>query len=328
MVQAAFDKLLGTIGLSASQKSQGSTSHQYVRGLLDKKWQSDSSFPWLVEGDFLSGSYARGTKIHPLNDIDVMVVLDGTGLTAFDKGQTLNAEVRGAGTAGSPVNSYTYNQFGHISSKMVLEKFHDALKETYPNSEIKKHGQAVNVWLDSYQLGLDIVPCFHIMPRDGRRDFYYIPAGGDQHTWLSTNPKIDKEIVDAMDTFHDGKFKPVVRLLKHWNEVHNASRLESYHIETVAVYALGWEQKITDHADGVRRFFSNAGIHLQNPCPDMTQLGGPVDTYLSQEARQATVQKLREALQHLTTPPSAGLITLPAHQLGGWRKIYGVSFGV
>ncbi len=41
MVQAAFDKLLGTIGLSASQKSQGSTSHQHVRGLLDNKRQAE-----------------------------------------------------------------------------------------------------------------------------------------------------------------------------------------------------------------------------------------------------------------------------------------------
>ncbi len=98
MVQPAFEKLLGKIGVSQAQRSQGSTSHQHIRGLLDSKWQSDSSFPWLTDGDFLSGSYARGTKIYPLDDIDVMVVIDGTGLNAIRGGQVLDAEVRGDGT--------------------------------------------------------------------------------------------------------------------------------------------------------------------------------------------------------------------------------------
>jgi len=88
MVQSAFEKLLAKIGVSQPQRSQGSISHKHIRELLDNKWQNDSSFPWLTDGDFLSGSYARGTKIHPLNDIDVMMVIDGTGLRAIEKGQS------------------------------------------------------------------------------------------------------------------------------------------------------------------------------------------------------------------------------------------------
>jgi hypothetical protein len=68
------------INLAQGNISQGSTSHTYIRNLLTNRRNSDANFPWLIEGDFLSGSYARGTKLYPLDDIDVMIVLDGTGL--------------------------------------------------------------------------------------------------------------------------------------------------------------------------------------------------------------------------------------------------------
>ena len=83
MIQGAFESQLEKIGVSIAQRSQGSTSHIHVRGLLDNKWRTNSSFPWPIDGDFLSGSYARGTKIRPLDDIDVMMVIDGTGYPRY-----------------------------------------------------------------------------------------------------------------------------------------------------------------------------------------------------------------------------------------------------
>jgi hypothetical protein len=328
MIQSALEKLLTKIGVSQAQKSQGSTSHQHIRGLLDNKWQNDSSFPWLTSGDFLSGSYARGTKIHPLDDIDVMMVIDGTGLRVIEHGQYTNAEVRGSGTEGSPVNTYTYGTQGLISSKRILETFRDAIRESYPNSKIRKNGQAVNIWLDSYGMGLDIVPCFHILPKDGRRDFYYIPQGGESDEWMTTNPKIDAEICDSVDVRHDNKLKPVIRLLKHWNEIHNASRLQSYHLETVAIYVFhNHPDKIQDHATAIRYFFNNAGTWLQNSCQDMTGLGGPVDSYLTPEARQLTLVKIAEAQRAIGLQSNIGAL-LPTNQLQGWRRIYGDTFGI
>ena len=261
MVQTALEKQLSKIGVSQAQRSQGSRSHQHVRGLLDNKWQNDPTFPWLTDGDFLSGSYARETKIHPLDDIDVMIVMDGAGLYAIRLGKILDAEVRGDGTAGNPVAEYTYGSQGLISSKTVLESFRDALKESYPNSSIRRNGQAVNVRLDTYGLGLDIVPCFHIIPRDSTRDFYFIPQGGESHEWMTTNPKIDAEICDTLEKRHGHMFKAVIRLLKHWNEVHNASRLRAYHLETVAAYVFhNHPGRIQDYPGGMRYFSQMLGL--------------------------------------------------------------------
>lgn len=80
-INTALEKLLEThINISQAARSQGSTSHNYIRDVLKGKNDTNSLFPRLVDGDFLSGSYARGTKLKPLDDIDVMVVIDGSGL--------------------------------------------------------------------------------------------------------------------------------------------------------------------------------------------------------------------------------------------------------
>jgi hypothetical protein len=249
-------------------------------------------------------------------------------LFAFDQGQVLDAEVRGSGTVGNPVVNYTYNPQGHISSKMVLEQFRDALKESYPNSVIRNNQQAVNVHLDTYGLGLDIVPCFHIIPRTGGRDFYYIPQGGESHGWMKTNPKIDGEICDAINARHGDKFKPVVKLLKHWNEVHNSSRLQSYHLETVAAYIFdNHPDQIKDYPTAIHYFFTNAAPYFQNVCQDMTTIGGPVDSYLTPENRRLTLVKIGEAKGILDSHNRLGGLIPSNNLLSGWRKIYGLTFG-
>ncbi len=239
------------------------------------------------------------------------------------------AEVRGHGTTGNPVNDYTYGEHHLISSKRVIEIFRDGLKESYPNSEIKKTGQSVHVWLDSYGMGIDVVPCFHIIPRDGSRDFYYIPKGGDSHEWMTTNPKIDAEIVDGLDKRHGNKFKPIVKIIKYWNQVHNGSRLQSYHLETIISHMFhAHPGEIQDYPTAVRYFFNNVDGYFANACADMTGLGDPVDTYLTDEDRRLTRVKASQAKQAIA---SQGLIGLPlptTQRLSGWRQIFGNNFGL
>ncbi len=323
-VQQAFESLLDKhINLTPAQISQGSTSHTYIQGLLGNKHQMHDRFPWLVDGDFLSGSYGRGTKIYPLDDIDVMIVLDGHGLVPISGGQHLNAAVRGSGTEGSAITKH-FDANNLVSSLSVLEVFHDALKESFPTSQIKKDGQAVNVWLDSYGLGLDIVPCFHIVPRDGSQDYYYIPMGAGSPMWKSTNPKIDERISTGLHIRHDKRLKPVVKILKYWNKTQNSDRLRSYHLEALAWHIFhAHPSKITDYANGVRHFFGQASESLANYCPDPTGLGGHVDSYLSYEDRQLTIKKMKDAVAAV----GLGAFLNPALQIPAWRKVLGSQFG-
>lgn len=324
MIQTAFENLLkNQVTLSQAQISQGSVSHTHIRSLLGNKKEKDASFPWLIDGDFLSGSYARGTKIHPLDDIDVMVILDGTGLFPIKNGVQLNADVRGSGEAGSPVNWCTDPMTGYISSHVVLDKFHSAIKETYPNSTIVKDGQAINVWLESYGLGLDIVPAFHIVPRDGSRDFYYIPAGHGSSMWIETNPKIDDQICQSLDDRFEGKLKPVIKLLKYWNVNHNNGRLRSYHIESAVWWIFnGYQGKILSYDMALTHFFKNFTTYVGQGCPDPTGLGQNIDTYLAVNERQLSLQKIAEVQQHTGNAGLIGLYT-PERRLSVWKKFFG-----
>lgn len=323
-IHQAFENLLEkSINISPTQISQGSKSHTYIRDLLDNKWQTKDSFPWIVEGDFLSGSYARGTKIYPLDDIDIMIVLDGHGLVPISGGAYIDAEVRGSGIAGSPISKH-FDTNGLVSSVSVLEVFRDALKDTFPNSEIKKDGQAVNVWLDSYGLGLDIVPCFHIIPRNGSQDFYYIAMGNGNPMWKTTNPKIDQRISDGLHLRHDRKLKAVVKILKYWNRTQNGDRLRSYHLEALAWYVFhAHPNKISDYSSAVKYFFDNAPALLINHCNDLTGLGGHIDLYLTPEARQQSIQKMQQASRSIGLLPVA---FLSSPNFSGWRAVFGQQF--
>ena len=177
MIESKLQELLDKeINLSQGHVSQGSKSHIYIRDLLANKRTTDSTFPWLLDGDFLSGSYARGTKLHPLDDIDVMIILDGTGLipTGINTTHYVRGNFEGKN---SPVHNYL-GWDNLLNSHSVLEAFQKALAQSHPDSTIKKNGQAINIKLKSYNLGIDIVPCFHIKPLDAtKQDFYYIPLG-------------------------------------------------------------------------------------------------------------------------------------------------------
>jgi len=308
------------INLAQGHVSQGSTSHTYIRNLLANRRQTDSEFPWLVDGDFLSGSYARGTKLHPLDDIDVMIVLDGTGLIPVG----LNATHYVRGNADGK-NSPVHNHLGYdnlLNSHSVLESFQKALAQSHSDSTIKKSGQAINVKLSSYNLGIDIVPCFHIKPFDNtQQDFYYIPLGNGNPGWLKTNPKIDENISKNLHDRHNKKLKSVIKLLKYWNREKNADRIRSYHLETIAWYVFhNRTSAITSMSEGIRYFFNNARPYLENQMYEPTGFGGLIDTYITPQDRQLSLgvfDRAKSAVQ------LGGLLT----PISNWKAIFGDKFG-
>lgn len=321
-IHTSLENLLDNhLTLSAPQITQGSKSHTYIRELLANKSTQDSTFPRLIDGDFLSGSYARGTKIYPLDDIDVMMVIDGTGLFAIREGQILNAEVRGSRKPDNPVIQHLgWNQW--LSSRTVVELFHGALQQSHPNSTIKDSGQAVNVTL-SNGMGIDIVPSFHIVPSDGSQDFYYIPMGRESDGWLVTNPKLDAEIAKNFDEKFNGMFTGVVRLIKHWNQHFNAGLLQSYHLETMAWYAFANYQGIIERYDqALLHLFRNVQQLLVNPCPDATRLGGPIDSYLDYPDRQRSIGKVSDTIRVLMGSNLLGIGT-EVQRLRSWRHVMG-----
>jgi hypothetical protein len=295
--------------LSQAQISAGATSHRYISNVLQNRRHRDPHFPWIIE-TILSGSYIRGTKPFPLNDIDLLVILDGRGLHEFKWGRPTASAVRGL-EFGSPVHTIC-DEHGFICSKRLLARFRSAIAETYPLSNVRKDGQAINVQLSS-GIGLDIVPCFEVFPAGPGREYFYIPSG-TQAGWIVTNPRLDRDASDALHAFHNRLLRPTVRLAKLWNDEQNAGRLKSYHVEVLVWRAFGTEMPVTSLRDGLQRFFSVAREAVLRPCGDPTGLGDHIDGYLSPAARWASSAQLEEAA---ALSLSAGVSALDA-----WSTIF------
>ncbi len=308
------------INLSQSHISQGSTSHTYIRNLLSNRPNTEPDFPWVLDGDFLSGSYARGTKLYPLDDIDVMIVLDGTGLVPV--GLNTTHYVRGNSEG---ENSPVHDHLGIdnlLNSHSVLEAFQKSLLKSHPESTIRKNGQSVNVKLSTYNLGIDIVPCFHIKPHNTtEQDFYYIPLGNGESGWLKTNPKIDAAISKRLHEKHSKKLKSIIKLLKYWNREKNSDRIRAYHLESIAWYVFhNHPSAVTSMAEGIRYFFNNARPYLEKEMYEATGFGKLIDTYLTPENRQASLLALDRAKSALQ---AIGLLS----PVSSWKVIFGDKFG-
>jgi hypothetical protein len=70
----ALDRFLQEeIAIPAAARGSASTSQNYLRNVLRNKAANDAEFPELLaraDSDFLGGSFARHTKIWPLDDIE------------------------------------------------------------------------------------------------------------------------------------------------------------------------------------------------------------------------------------------------------------------
>jgi len=329
-VTEAFDRFLRkAVNLTDDERRQASRSHNHLRDLIKSKAASDLTLFSLIDGDFLTGSYDRGTKIRPLDDVDLFLVLDGTRLFVVENGRLANVAVEGSTSWSNPLLLPRYlTSNGFVSSQKVLLALRNALAQSFPKSRIRRDGQAVNVRLDSYQMGLDVVPAFHLLPWDGRRDYYCIPAGRGSSLWIPTNPKVDAELVSRWDEYHNRQFRPVVRLLKWWNVVGNQGRLRSYHLEVLCLYIFNIFSKepISGYPAALAQFFREAQVLVPGPCPDPTGLGPPIDRYLDRESRRLTNVALQRASRLATRALTHSLFGKDADARRCWRLVFGPHF--
>jgi hypothetical protein len=301
-VEGAFGRFLeGVLAITTDQRSRAAASRENLLDTLKTRRKDEPMFPRLLRG-FLSGSYDRFTKNPPLDDIDLMVVMDGAGLYPEGDGTKLTATVEGSDAPDNPLTDERYDDDqGRKSSIRVLNVFKSALDDAYKKSEVVRDGQAVRVWLKSYELGFDVVPCVHVVPAlGGSKDYYLIPKGDRTTLWLATNPQLDAERLDGLDKKQNGRMRGTVKLLKRWNDRPNRGRLRPYHLEVMALNIFEL-YSIKSYLDALRYFFTAAPGRLGQPCPDPSDLGPNVDRYLDQEQRDLSLEAVGSALEAVQT---------------------------
>lgn len=237
----------------------------------------------------LIGSYKRGTKIAPLDDVDMLYVMgyakrvDNTGrhiLTScdFEFGSTF------------------MEPEDNISSVKVLDLIKRVLQEVYFRSVVRRDGEVVNVYLSSYEVGFDIVPAFWIE----NDNYYLMPAGSGSTYWKRTNPKIDETILDELNKQHNNLLKNTVRIMKYWFKKKKIRCLRSYHLEAIAYYVFAQKESCLSYSECLQTFYANLNMSgYLKECPDPTRLSGSLTSKLTEQDIQRIMDEAAKALLHL-----------------------------
>lgn len=214
-------QLVGEIEPTATQKDGAKRSHNYLREIL-----CTGNMGSRIKGHYLSGSYARDTAIRPLDDVDIIFVIDPSAWAV-----SLLAS------------------FLRPAPAKVLESFANAIRYRYPVSSV--FGQRRSVRLELFHLDIDVVPAIE---DDGDRDFVWIPDR-DADDWIKSSPK--RHSMNAIDVNRrsNERFKPLVKILKYWNgNLPSTASMKSFAIETMAV-RIFQNVSIPSLQDGILLYF-------------------------------------------------------------------------
>jgi hypothetical protein len=216
-VNGAFEQFLDKeINISRDTRMRASTSHNHLREFLEVKTAGQCSrILSEADADFLGGSFARHSKIWPLDDIDIFFPLDGHGLIYSRGGGRAPYTVLSDGVLSrNPLLEapQRWMEEIYISSRKLIDGFKNVLAPHYPaTTRVRRAGEAVNV--ETTEFGFDIVPCFSLRPNDGTAiDVYVMPDGNNG--WIETNPRIDTDWSAHLQEKNNKLFRPAVKLVK------------------------------------------------------------------------------------------------------------------
>ena len=288
-VAEAFEKFRQRLELSPTELKDAIRRHKDVRGLIRAKFD--------VSRDFLTGSYARHTKTKPLKDVDIFFCLgdeeqgrrDEAPLVVLEAFQTCLADAYGCENV----------ELGRRCVTVEFEK---------RNPTVEEEGKVLSV---------DAVPAFQI------ESCYEIP---DRilGKWIKSDPEVHKADATAKNSELDGKWVPLVKMLKRWNRSAESPIKPSFLIEVMALALV--DAPFSTYPSEIRRFFASALDSLHQEWPDPAGLGSPVSDQMTPERREAAVAMLRQA------EVSAARAVRLEHQgkngdaLALWREVMGKYF--
>lgn len=221
-VNAAFEEFLSdSVRLDAGQTLTARSSRDHLISKLNG-FSGDNDFFKLVTDCHLKfGSFARRTKIRPLDDIDLMICISADGRTYTNFGSTYY--INGVD---SDRNNRLLGDKDYLNSTKVINRFIKKLSSLndYSKAEMHKNQEAATLKLKSYDWNFDIVPCWHM-----DIDKYLIPDGSGN--WKKTDPRIDNQRTTDVNQKHKEKLLDIIRIMKYWNNRAITHTMDSYLLE-------------------------------------------------------------------------------------------------
>ena len=256
----AFKKFKSRLELRDGEQAHASKTQKEIRELVAKHFA--------VQNDFLTGSYARHTKTRPLKDVDIFVVLDREKEKKY---------------LPKPLD--------------LLEDFRKVLAKEYGDDKVKIGRRSVGVELPIDKEDEDKILSIDVVPAFDSGNHYQIPDNVLKG-WIQTDPTVHAEKATAANKEFSGEWKPLVKMIKKWNETQGKPVKPSFLIEVMALTIL-YPPFSGGYVYELKSFFATAAERIGETWGDPAGLGSPVSDQMDSGKIAQARQKLIEAGKHI-----------------------------
>lgn len=164
------------VDLDPNETKIARASRDYLVEQIKTIAKNNGTFPRLG-GPYRSyGPFARRTKIRPLNDIDLLLLLSGTGAAEATTSAPYIYQVKITDSS-APLAAFAeatsyFDTTRYVNSTKLLNaiKSHLVTVPTYGKATIKRTGEAVTLNLSSRTWAFDIVPAVGVAGSAGATD--------------------------------------------------------------------------------------------------------------------------------------------------------------
>lgn len=238
-----------TLSIDPTQNDNAKASRDW---LLDRitGFDNDKDFVHLYNDiHFHFGSFARKTKIPPLDDIDILIGISAQGCQYNESEGWNNIKIIVPYNHPFLLSCCHDDSSYYLNSRKVINRFINKLSQVhqYRLAEINRNQQACKLSLTSYPWSFDIVPCFLTVADWQGRTYYLIPNGNGH--WMKTDPRIDKEQVSSINQRHSGKVLLLIRMAKFWQTRGTMPSMPSYLLESICLNYFKTVAAVSDYPD-------------------------------------------------------------------------------
>ena len=287
-ISEAFRKFRSRLEITDTEVQDASKRQQRIRRVVNGNFN--------VKHDFLTGSYKRHTKTRPLKDVDIFVVLHDDHKDYLD--------------------SHPDEVLEDVSSALVDDFGDDRVAIQRRSVRIDYGVEAVGD-LTGRIMSFDVTPAF-------RKDTHYLIPDCHRCDWMRTDPEIHAVKATEANRSCDQHWKPVVKMLKKWNDHNDKPIRPSFLIEVMSLSLLtSWEGS---YPLELKAWFATASNAIDETWKDPAGWGHPVSDRMVGSQLALARDRLKDAEAAATAARLAGDRGKIGVALSIWQDLFGSTF--
>ncbi|NOT69309.1 MAG: nucleotidyltransferase [Methylophilaceae bacterium] len=321
-VDAAFNQFnKDIVNLDSNRTKTARSSRDWLISQLEKLPDTGDCFPNLYDGMHIKfGSFARNTKIRPLDDIDLILTFsaDGATYTTYKYGEQYTLSV-----PNTNINLWALtNDDGTLNSIKMVNKLVNSLGKIshYSKASIHRRQEAATLQLTSYEWNFDIVPAFYT-----DTGYYLIPDGNGD--WKATDPRIDQENTSSVNQMHSGKILQIIRTLKYWQKRKTMPTMSSYLFEVIILDYFSKKQEVSNFIDlELRDFWGHLNIAIYSSFQDPKGFSGELNNLSFDEKSKISTKASEDSIKASEAIRLETQVKDQEKAIKKWAEIFGGDF--